>query len=208
MFWRKLPKRKMDEVQKAAEIVKNGGVIIFPTDTVFGIGCRIGNQKALERLYRIKKRDESKPTLIIIENIKQGKKYATFDKKSLLLAKVFWPGPLTLVLKSKVGVPNMIKGIRNTLGLRQPNHKIVQKLISLVGEPLLAPSANFSRQIPPSKFSEIDKNLIKLVDYVLNFECGGNKPSTIFESLNGTNNFIRIGAISKKRILSKMSSLG
>lgn len=197
----------MDEVQKAAEIINDGGVVIFPTDTVFGIGCRIGNQKAIERLYRIKERNEGKPTLIMIENIKQGRKYAKFDKRSLLLAKAFWPGPLTLVLKSKEGVPNMIKGIQNSLGIREPNHKIVQKLISLVGEPLLAPSANFSRQVPPSKFSKIDKNLIKLVDYVLNFECGGDKPSTIFESLDGTRNFIRIGAISKNRILNKLSLL-
>ncbi|MCH8821729.1 threonylcarbamoyl-AMP synthase [Patescibacteria group bacterium] len=197
----------MDEVQKAAEIINDGGVVIFPTDTVFGIGCRIGNQKAIERLYRIKERNEGKPTLIMIENIKQGRKYAKFDKRSLLLAKAFWPGPLTLVLKSKEGVPNMIKGIQNTVGIREPNHKIVQKLISLVGEPILAPSANFSRQVPPSKFSKIDKNLIKLVDYVLNFECGGDKPSTIFESLDGTSNFIRIGAISKSRILNKLSLL-
>ena len=197
----------MDEVQKAAEIINDGGVVIFPTDTVFGIGCRIGNQKAIERLYRIKERNEGKPTLIMIENIKQGRKYAKFDKRSLLLAKAFWPGPLTLVLKSKEGVPNMIKGIQNTVGIREPNHKIVQKLISLVGEPLLAPSANFSRQVPPSKFSKIDKNLVKLVDYVLNFECGGDKPSTIFESLDGTSNFIRIGAISKSRILNKLSLL-
>ena len=197
----------MDEVQKAAEIINDGGVVIFPTDTVFGIGCRIGNQKAIERLYRIKERNEGKPTLIMIENIKQGRKYAKFDKRSLLLAKAFWPGPLTLVLKSKEGVPNMIKGIQNSLGIREPNHKIVQKLISLVGEPILAPSANFSKQVPPSKFSKIDKNLIKLVDYVLNFECGGDKPSTIFESLDGTSNFIRIGAISKNRILNKLSLL-
>lgn len=197
----------MDDVQKAAEIINDGGVVIFPTDTVFGIGCRIGNQKAIERLYRIKERNEGKPTLIMIENIKQGRKYAKFDKRSLLLAKAFWPGPLTLVLKSKEGVPNMIKGIQNTVGIREPNHKIVQKLISLVGEPILAPSANFSGQTPPSKFSKIDKNLIKLVDYVLNFECGGDKPSTIFESLDGTSNFIRIGAISKNRILNKLSLL-
>ena len=197
----------MDEVQKAAKIINDGGVVIFPTDTVFGIGCRIGNQKAIERLYRIKERNEGKPTLIMIENIKQGRKYARFDKKALLLAKAFWPGPLTLVLKSKEGVPNMIKGIQNTVGIREPNHKIVQKLISLVGEPILAPSANFSGQTPPSKFSKIDKNLIKLVDYVLNFECGGDKPSTIFESLDGTSNFIRIGAISKNRILNKLSLL-
>ena len=195
----------MDEIHKAAEIIKGGGVVIFPTDTVFGIGCRIGNQKAIERLYNIKKRDKGKPTLIMIENMKQGEKYAQFDKNSLILAKSFWPGPLTLVLKSKAAVPNTIKGIRNTLGLRQPNHKIVQKLISLVGEPILAPSANFSGQVAPSKFSEIDKNLIKLVDYVLNFECGGDKPSTIFQSLDGTSNFIRIGAVSKNRVLNKLS---
>ena len=195
----------MDEVHKAAEIIKGGGVVIFPTDTVFGIGCQIGNQKAIERLYRIKKRDKGKPTLIMIENIGQGEKYATFDKKSLLLAKSFWPGPLTLVLKSKRGVPNTIKGIQNTIGLRQPDHNIVQKLITLAGEPILAPSANFSGKVSPSKFSEIDNNLTKLVDYVLNFECGGDKPSTIVESLNESSKFIRIGAISKNRVLNKLS---
>lgn len=197
----------MDEVQKAAEIIKEGGIVIFPTDTVFGIGCRIGNQKAIEKLYNIKGREKDKPTLIIIEDTDQGKNYAEFDKKSLLLAKVFWPGPLTLVLKAKISVPKMIKDTQNTVGMRQTNHKIIQRLVGLVGEPILAPSANFSGERPPSKFPEIDKNLIKLVDYVLDFECGGNKPSTIFKRVDRINHFIRIGTISKSTILNKLSSL-
>ena len=190
----------MDKVRKAAEILKSGGIVIFPTDTVFGIGCILSDERAIERLYKIKKRPKGNPTLLLVKSLEQAKKIAEFEQTSNKLANHFWPGPLTMVVKSKSLVPKIILGEDGTAGLRVPNHEISLKLIELVGEPILAPSANFKGENAPSKLSEIDKRLLNLVDYVIELECGGEKPSTIVEVLGKNQRIIRTGPITNEQI--------
>ena len=97
----------------------------------------------------------------------------------------------------------MIKGLDNTIGMLDPNHKMANELISAVGKPILAPSANFIGDTPPTLFSEIDKNLTKLVDYVLNFECGGGEVSTIIKTIGNNHFLLREGAIKQSLIFHK-----
>jgi len=190
----------MDKVREAAEILKSGGIVIFPTDTVFGVGCILSDEKAVERLYKIKKRPKEMPTLLLVKDLSQAEQFVEFNKISKKLAKSFWPGALTIVLKAKSLVSKLILGKNNTLGLRIPNHEVPRKLIDLVGEPILAPSANFRGFKAPSKLSEIDKGLLNLVDYVIELECGGEKPSTIVEVLDNTHRIIRTGPITNEQI--------
>ena len=191
----------MSEIEKAANILKRGGIVIFPTDTVFGIGCKVSDLDAIRRLYKIKSRKGKIPTHILVSNFKEAGKYALFSDQAKKLSDKFWPGPLTMVVKAKEIVPKLIKGPNNTIGIRQPNHKVVEDLINLVGEAILAPSANFTGETPPNKPSEIDKRLVNLVDYVVPNDCGGSQISTIVEVTGSTHRFIRYGAISKEKIL-------
>ena len=194
----------MHSLAKAAHVLKDNGIVIFPTDTVFGIGCIIGSQAATEKLYKIRKRDKQTPTLILVKDYPQAKEYAQFNKTGERIVKSFWPGALTLVTKAKKSVPELIQGPNKTIGVRQPKFEPLQKVLSIVGEPILAPSANFTGERAPKKLSEIDKNLIKLVDYVLHFECGGSKPSTVVEISNSSHLILREGQISNKKILEKL----
>lgn len=184
----------MREIKKIISLFKNGKIIIFPTDTVYGIGC-ILNDKTIQQLYKIKKRSKNKPTLILAASFNQAKKYAYFNPKAKRIAKKFWPAPLTLILKAKENVPKMIQGRGGTIAIRVPKQKLLQKILSNLKEPILAPSANFSGKKTPTTSSEIDKNLIKLVDYVVTEKNSGTKPSTIIDISGKKLKLIRLGQI-------------
>jgi L-threonylcarbamoyladenylate synthase len=190
----------MSSIKDGAECLKRGGIVVFPTDTVFGVGCRIGDLDAIKRLYEIRRREAGKPTLVLVSNFTDAKKFGLFESYARKLAEKFWPGPLTLVVEAKETVPNFIRGKNNTVGIRQPKFKQVEDLLGLVGEPILAPSANFAGHTPPKKFDEIDKRLLNLVDYIIELKCGGEKPSTIVEVTKKTHRIIRTGAVSKERL--------
>ena len=190
----------MADISPAVKVFKNGGIVIFPTDTVFGIGCRVGEPNAIRKLYKIKKREGKKPSLILAASLKQVVMYVDLTAEAKILAKNFWPGPLTMVLKAKNNLPDSILGEDKTVGIRIPNLPYLIDTIEQVGEPILAPSANFSGEAPPTRLSEIDKNLAKLVDYVLKFDCGGSKPSTIIKMVGKEYYLLREGAIGKDRL--------
>lgn len=197
----------MTQLETAKEILEGGGVIIFPTETVFGIGCLLSFPESVERLYKIKKRDLAKPTLVLVKNFQEASKLVFFNKAALTLAKYFWPGPLTISLPAVKNVPERILGPGNTLAIRVPSHPWLLSLLSYLDQPILAPSANFQNKPPAKKSSEIDKTFSKLVDYVVNIEPGGEAPSTVISFENQKDyKLIREGKITKKiidQVLSK-----
>ncbi|MEX0616764.1 MAG: L-threonylcarbamoyladenylate synthase [Candidatus Woykebacteria bacterium] len=190
----------MKEIEAASSIIRQGGIVIFPTDTVFALGCRVGNHEATKRLYAVKQRPDNQPTLILAESLEQATKYGIFEKAALALATKFWPGPLTIVVKAKNEAAKYILGPGHTLAIRVPKFNPVQEILKQVGDPILAPSANFRGKQATAKLGEIDKNLTKLVDYVLEMECGGKKPSTIVDVSGKTHRILREGSVSKKEI--------
>lgn len=159
----------MDNIEKAIKIIKQGGIVIFPTDTAFGIGCRLDDEKAVERLFAIRKRPQSQPTPVLFDTIDRIKKYVSpFDFEVKQLMQKYWPGALTIVLKCQISkVPFLVRGGGKTLGVRIPDHQIVWELIRGVNVPILGPSANFHGGKTPYDFKALDKELIKLVDFVL-----------------------------------------
>src|SRR3990167_10156511 len=186
----------MEEIKKIVGLLKKGKIIIFPTDTVYGLGCTL-NEESIKLLYKIKKRPKNKPALILVSSLSFAKKYGYFDSKTSALAQKIWPGPVTIIVKAKGNVPKLIQGKNSTIAIRVPKHQFLQKILNILNEPLLAPSANFSNGKPPSNLAQIDKNLIKLVDYVVTIKSGCNLPSTIIDmsSKNKEMSVIREGSI-------------
>jgi len=194
------------ELLKVAAYLKKGGIVIFPTDTLYGIGCLISNKNAIRRLYKIRKNPVSKPTLILSSNNTQAYKYGYFNKEARRVVNQFWPGPLTAVVKAKKTVPNIIRSKENTVAIRVPKQSPLQKIIKMIDEPILAPSANFYSEKAPITFKEIDKKLLALVDYKIDINklSGYQKmseiQSTIVDLRKGSYKILRDGAISKIKL--------
>lgn len=186
-------------VEQASKILNQGGIVIFPTETVYGIGCLISFPESIKRLYKIKER-KGRPTLALFKDLAQVESYVGINRQAEVLASAFWPGPLTICLKPKTSLPGEILGEDSTLGTRIPGFAWTLELLNQLNSPLLAPSANFKGLQPAKKFVEIDKALFKLVDYVVDVEPGGQEVSTIVSFANRSYNLTREGAIKKQAI--------
>ena len=173
----------MSPIDKAAETLKNGGVIAFPTETVFGIGALLNKRKAIGRIFMMKNRPLNKPLQVLVADLKQAKSLGKFDKKALELAEASWPGPLTLVVYKKGGVPKIVTGGGKTVGLRIPDHKIILELLKKCG-PIAATSANRSDEKPALTAKAVKKALPGL-DYVLPGKVKSGRPSTVIDATAG-----------------------
>lgn len=186
------------EVQKAIEVLQQGGVVIFPTDTAFGIGCRVDDEKAVERLFNIRNRPSTQATPVLVDTVKMVQEYLQPIPKEVIdkLIEPYWPGALTIVLPCKVdNVPSLVRGGRTTLGVRIPNHPTTRAIIRGVGKPILGPSANFHGESTPFKYADLDPKLIGLVDYVVPGECYVCEPSTVIDCSEKPWKIIRKGAV-------------
>jgi L-threonylcarbamoyladenylate synthase len=135
------------KMERAIKIFNNGGIVIFPTDTAIGIGCRIDNEKTVKKLFEIRKRPENKPLLILVNSVEMAEKYLLPIPQKVKdeLIKKYWPGKLTIIMKCIPDrVPFPVRDKRNTLGVRFPDDGMLLELIDKIGVPIVAPSANFS----------------------------------------------------------------
>jgi len=171
-------------LQNAIEILRSGGIGIFPTDTVYGIGCRLDNQEALAKLFAIRNRPEEKAVLAVVDSMEMAQEYLLpipEDVRGQLMEK-YWPGGLTIVLPCREAkVPSLARGGGKTLGVRQTNHPILLEILKEIKVPLVAPSANFAGEATPKAFEDLDPKLVSLVDIVINGMCGGDMPSTVID---------------------------
>ncbi len=191
----------MNKIDKAVEVLNNGGIIIFPTDTAFGIGCRIDNQSAVKKLFEIRKRPNTQAAPVLVSNLEMVKRYVSQIPENVKekLIKPYWPGALTIVLPCEnEAVDALVRGGTNTIGIRMPGNKQILEIIEKVGVPILGPSANFHGQLTPYEFKDLDRNLVSLVDYVLDGECSVKKPSTVVDCTVSPWNILRKGAIEIK----------
>ncbi len=186
-----------ENLEKAVKVFRQGGIVIFPTDTVWGIGCRMDLPQAIQKLYRLRKRPNEQAAPVLVSSKEQAKEYfLALPKKVDKLLDVYWPGGLTVVYKAQVDkIPPLVRGNSDTIGLRMPNHEDLLYLINNIGVPILGPSANFHGKKTPSHLSELDPQLIKLVDYVLPGECRGNRSSTVIDCTKEPWQILREGAV-------------
>ena len=186
-----------EKIQKAAEILQNGGIVLLPTDTVFGICCRIDKKDSLERLFAIKKRDPKQAVPVLVSSTDMVKKYALpLDEKIEDLMERYWPGGLTLVLPCKKdSVLPLVRGDGDTLGFRIPNMPSVFQIIEKVGVPIVGTSANFHGNPSVTKYKDLDPQLVALVDFVLEEDSLGGIASTVLDCSTIPWKILRKGAV-------------
>jgi L-threonylcarbamoyladenylate synthase len=197
------------EIQKAAKSLKEGHLVAFPTETVYGLGADAINEKAVNRIYSVKKRPADHPLIVHIPAMTQIGKWAIeVPEYALKLAKAYWPGPLTLILKRSDIAKNFITGGQENVGLRVPSHPVAIALLlefeKLGGLGIAAPSANRFGAVSPTNanavFEEIGDNL-EPEDFILD---GGRSlvgiESTIVDCTDGKPSILRPGAITAEMI--------
>lgn len=185
-------------IKKAIEILRNGGIIIYPTDTVYGIACRIDNENAVKKLFTIKRRSDTHAVPVLVDGIVMAQQYLLPIPKNVKekLMDVYWPGGLTIILPCITKrISSLIRGDGENLGVREPNHKITLTLIHELGVPIIGTSANFHGERTPTKKEELDPEFIKLVDYVIPGKSYGGKSSTIIDCSISPWKVIREGAV-------------
>jgi L-threonylcarbamoyladenylate synthase len=189
-----------NQIEKAVKILNQGGIIIFPTDTAFGIGCRIDKENSIQKLFKIRKRPESQAVPVLVSNLEMAKGYANIPEEVIQkLIKPYWPGALTIVLEvNKHKVPALARGGGETVGVRVPNHPTILGIIEKVGVPILGPSANFHREPTPYDFKSLSPKLISLVNYVVEGECLLKNASTVIDCTKTPWQILRQGAIEIK----------
>ncbi|OGF20724.1 threonylcarbamoyl-AMP synthase [Candidatus Falkowbacteria bacterium RIFOXYB2_FULL_38_15] len=166
------PKKPEDEkIKKAAQILRNGGLVAFPTETVYGLGADALNPMAIKKIFKAKKRPQDNPLILHIAEKEDIFIYTEPDKKNLELIKKlinkFWPGPLTLIIKKKKIVPEEITaGLKNT-SIRLPDNIVARALIKKLGSPIAAPSANLSGSPSPTEASHVYNDLAGRIEMIL-----------------------------------------
>lgn len=180
----KISSRNFKEIiQKSKRAILEGKVLVFPTDTVYGLIADATNKKAIEKIFKIKKRPLRNPIPIFVKDIKAAKKFVYFKKDQEKFSRKVWPGKVTLVLKRKKA---KIYGVdKKTVGLRIPNYKFLNQLLLIINRPLTGTSANISGKLPSTKIREVlkqFKNQKHQPDLII--EAGDlpkSRPSTIID---------------------------
>ena len=162
-----------EEVARALAVLKSGGIILYPTDTVWGIGCDATNAAAVEKIYSLKKRSDSKSMLILTDKIDNVSKYAHRIPDIAWQLLEVADKPLTLILPEARGVAENLVPEEGTIGIRVPNHEFCRKLIYKLNRPLVSTSANVAGQSTPTTFSEISREIREGVDHVVNSAVEG-----------------------------------
>ncbi|MDD4178824.1 MAG: L-threonylcarbamoyladenylate synthase [Candidatus Margulisbacteria bacterium] len=165
---------------RAVKTLKSGGVIAFPTETVFGIGALLSKPEAIKRIYKLKKRPRSKPLQVLVASLPQALELGKFSKQALELGKKDWPGPLTLIVHKTAKVPKLITGGTEKVGLRIPAHRTIIDLVRKCG-PIVATSANEAGEKPSLTAKEVKQKLAAL-DYILPGRVKHGKPSKVIDA--------------------------
>ena len=184
----------------ARKVLLQGGVIAFPTDTFYGLGVDPFNQSAVDRIFKIKGRKKNKPLLLLISSRALLKTLVKdITPAHYLLMQGFWPGPLTLLFEPRSVISKNLSAGR--IGIRQPGNSMTRDLISFIGQPITAPSANIEGEVPPTTAKQVDQSLGKSLDLIIDGgTCPGGEPSTIIDLKESTAQLIRPGAIPFKNI--------
>ena len=157
-----------EELKNVANLIKNGEIVVFPTETVYGIGANALNPEAVFKIFDAKERPSDNPLIVHIANKEDIYKVAeTPNKIEQKLIDVFMPGPITIILKKKSIIPDIVSAGLDTVGIRMPSNKIAHKIIKKAGVPIAAPSANISGRPSGTRIQDIREELEKKVSVII-----------------------------------------
>ena len=157
-------------IQRAVDVLRSGGVIVYPTDTIYGLGCDITNKNAIERVRRIKGRDKKKPMSFVCADLTHISDYARVSNYAHRLLKRCLPGAYTFILPATRQTPRILQTKQQTVGLRIPDHPVPLALVDALGQPILSTSANYSEQEVITEPWVLEDELGPQVDLIM--ECG------------------------------------
>ncbi len=193
--------------EEIVRLIRKGGIIVYPTDTIYGLIADATNGKAVKKVLEIKKRRSRKPLPIFVKDVKIAKALAQIDREQQKFLTKIWPGEVTVVLKRRedCGLPKILFGKTKTIGLRIPKHKLVNILLEKINKPLVGTSANISGRPGSTKIKKVltqFKNKRYQPDLVID---AGNlklsKPSTVVDLTGSNPRILRTGELSKEELL-------
>lgn len=182
------------QIEKTLEVVRDGGVILYPTDTVWGIGCDATNAEAVKKIYALKQRDDSKALVVLLDSVDSLPRWV---KQVPDMAYELWEvadKPLTIILPGAKGIAANLIANDGSIAIRIASDDFCRRLIRKLARPLVSTSANISGRLTPLSYSQIDPSIITEVDYIVDpsFEMGSGKPSSIIRlGLGGEIEIIR-----------------
>jgi len=183
-------------IARAAERLRAGAVIAFPTDTLYGVGARAADPAAVARLYEVKRRPSEQPMAWLVTDRAQVERFAVVSLAAAGLMERFWPGPLTLVLLTRIPTDG------STIAVRAPDHDVALALLTALGEPIASSSANPAGQPPPVDADQVIAGLGDELDLVLDGgPCRIGQPSTILDLTGATPRILRQGAIPSSELI-------
>ena len=198
----------IDNLEESVKVIEENGVIVFPTDTVYGLVCDATNQEAVQKLFRVKKRDLEKPIPVFVKDIEMAKQIAIISEKQESFLKKFWSGKVTAILRAKIDFPQGVLGKDKTIGLRIPNYAPLNVLLNKTNKPLSGTSANLAGESPSTDINHIIaqfKNEKFQPDLIVDagiIEL--SKPSTVIDLTGKELKILRKGAVKEEEELLKI----
>lgn len=190
----------LNELDKQAQLLREGKTVIFPTETVYGLGANALDEQAVKKIYEAKGRPSDNPLIVHIYKKEEVYELAKdISKKAEDVMQIFWPGPITLILNKKNIVPYKTSGGLDTVAIRMPSHKIAREIIRMAGIPIAAPSANISGRPSPTKAEHVYEEMNERVDgIVLGGDCDFGLESTVVDFTSEIPMILRPGSITKE----------
>lgn len=189
--------------EKIAGFLREGKLGIVPTDTLYGLAVKISDGAAVDRMFRAKGRPEDKQTSVLLEDpdVMLQRLVANIPEKAQRLIDRFWPGALTLVLPAHPDVPSWIAGRARTVGVRQPAHPVLRRIIAALGEPITGTSANLTGGISPARRDQLSEALLERVDFLVTDDVlPGQRGSTVLDFTGPELRILREGDLPLLRI--------
>ena len=200
----------LDQVNQAVAVLRGGGIVAYPTDTVYGLGADIYNDEAVSRVYRIKERPLSQPLPVLVADISQaGLLTDDQSKQAQLLMKRYWPGGLTIIFHKSPEFNSLVLAGRGKIGIRIPHHDITRAMIADLGRPIVGTSANLHGKPAALTAAEVRDQLGSKVDFILDGgTCPGGRESTVIDLTVETPTILRQGTIEEDEILALIKTGG
>ena len=193
------------DTDKIANIINNGGIVIIPTDTVYGISCDATNIESVNKVYELKNRDYSKPMIVLVSSPTMLKKYCkNITELENKLIETYFPGELTIILKKNSLIPDIVTSGKEEVAIRIPNNKDLLSLIDKLNRPIISTSANISQKEVITSPSLLEDSIKNNVDYIYDDGYINNLPSTIIKVENNKINILRDGIL-KEDIIKKFN---